>query len=182
MLRLEAGGELAARTERQAVGRPRRVWQLTQAGHARFPDAHARLTVTLIETIRAELGEPALDRLIGAREAATRTEYAQALSGLTDLALRVAALARLRSADGYMADWQAEPGGFLLIENHCPICAAATACQGFCRAELEVFRAVLGPGARVERVEHLPAGARRCAYRITREETGDGLDRRGGAE
>ncbi|ARO29186.1 transcriptional regulator domain-containing protein [Rhizobium sp. NXC14] len=43
--------------------------------------------------------------------------------------------------------------------------AAATACAGFCRSELETFRAVLG--ADVERSEHILTGARRCAYRIT---------------
>lgn len=53
----------------------------------------------------------------------------------------------------------------MLVENHCPICAAATACAGFCRSELETFRAVLS--AEVERSEHILAGARRCAYRIT---------------
>ena len=58
-------------------------------------------------------------------------------------------------------------GAFLLVENHCPICAAATACTGFCVTELDLFRAVLGPGAVVKRTEHIVAGDRRCAYRIT---------------
>ena len=57
-------------------------------------------------------------------------------------------------------------GAFLLVENHCPICAAARACQGFCRSELEIFHRVLGPGCAVERLEHILAGSRRCAYRI----------------
>ncbi|WP_207791881.1 helix-turn-helix domain-containing protein [Siccirubricoccus phaeus] len=66
-----------------------------------------------------------------------------------------------------MADWQeAEDGSLLLFENHCPICAAAEFCQGFCRAELEVFRMVLGPAAAVERTEHIVSGARRCTYVI----------------
>jgi predicted ArsR family transcriptional regulator len=52
------------------------------------------------------------------------------------------------------------------VENHCPICAAARACQGFCRSELALFEMLLAP-ARVVRVEHLLEGARRCAYRIT---------------
>ena len=66
-----------------------------------------------------------------------------------------------------MADWREEPdGSLLLVENHCPICAAATACQGFCRAELDVFRAVLGPAATVERTEHIVTGGRRCSYVI----------------
>ena len=57
-------------------------------------------------------------------------------------------------------------GAWLLVENHCPICAAASACSGLCRIELEAFRAVLGDGASVERSDHILAGARRCAYRV----------------
>jgi predicted ArsR family transcriptional regulator len=57
-------------------------------------------------------------------------------------------------------------GVFVLLENHCPICAAATACQGFCSSELELFRSVLGPSVTVERTEHIVGGDRRCAYRI----------------
>ena len=58
------------------------------------------------------------------------------------------------------------PESFLFVENHCPICAAATACQGLCRSELAIFRAVLGTEITVERTDHILAGARRCAYRI----------------
>ncbi len=53
-----------------------------------------------------------------------------------------------------MADhWQEADGSFMLVENHCPICAAATVCVSFCRSELETFRAVLG--ADIERSEHI---------------------------
>jgi predicted ArsR family transcriptional regulator len=58
----------------------------------------------------------------------------------------------------------------LFVENHCPICAAAAACQGLCRSELAVFRAVLGADVTVERIDHILAGARRCAYRICRQD------------
>ena len=66
-----------------------------------------------------------------------------------------------------MAEAMAEGGGYVLVENHCPICVAATECQGFCRAELETFQEVLGPGASVKRTEHIVQGDRRCAYRVT---------------
>jgi predicted ArsR family transcriptional regulator len=59
-------------------------------------------------------------------------------------------------------------GGFLLVENHCPVCAAARTCQGLCASELEVFRRVLGPDVTVERSDHILAGARRCAYRVSK--------------
>ena len=69
--------------------------------------------------------------------------------------------------EGYMAGWTEEADGSLvLVENHCPICAAATACQGFCRAELDVFSAVLGPDVSVTREEHIVSGGRRCSYAI----------------
>src|SRR5256885_636838 len=76
-------------------------------------------------------------------------------------------LTPLQNRGGYVAEAGAEGDGYLLVENHCPICGAAAACQGFCRAELETFRAVLGPDASVERTEHIVQGDRRCAYRVS---------------
>ncbi|MBY5313814.1 MarR family transcriptional regulator [Rhizobium leguminosarum] len=147
-------------------GRPRQLWHLTTSGNRQFPDGHAELTANLLGTLVEQLGPAALDTVISAREAETLQRYREELSQAHDLAARVEALAGIRTREGYMADhWQEADGSFMLVENHCPICAAATACAGFCRSELETFRAVLD--AEVERSEHILAGARRCAYRIT---------------
>ena len=93
--------------------------------------------------------------------------YAEAMKGAKGLKARIKRLVELRNRDGYMAEWSARGSGYLLVENHCPICTAATACRGFCSSELELFSTVLGPGVAVTRVEHLIEGARRCAYEIT---------------
>ncbi|MBB4507859.1 helix-turn-helix transcriptional regulator [Rhizobium leguminosarum] len=147
-------------------GRPRQLWHLTTSGNRQFPDGHAELTANLLGTLVEQLGPAALDTVISARQAETLQRYRQELSQAHDLAERVEALAGIRTREGYMADcWRQADGSFMLVENHCPICAAATACAGFCRSELETFRAVLS--AEVERSEHILAGARRCAYRIT---------------
>ncbi|HEV8689537.1 MAG TPA: MarR family transcriptional regulator [Ideonella sp.] len=154
--------------ELQGVGRPRRIWTLTDAGHGRFPDRHGDLAVQLLRHAAEHLGPQALDTLIAARESEAEALYLTRLNGLASLGERVRALAEARAEEGYMA--RALPDedgqGWLLIEDHCPICAAATQCQGFCRSELALFRRCLGAGATVERTEHLLAGARRCAYRI----------------
>lgn len=167
LVKLATNGLVEASSEVRGVGRPIQLWRLTAAGNARFPDAHAELTVQLIDTIRSEFGEGALARLIAVREERTRTNYGAELDGITELGERVAGLAAIRSREGYMAEWRAEGDAFLLIENHCPICAAATICHGLCQTELELFGAVLGQGVQVSRVDHIIAGARRCAYRIT---------------
>jgi len=166
LIKLAKEGLVAGVSEASGVGRPALVWQLTPTGHGRFPDAHADLTVQLIRSIRTELGEEALDKLIAARERETRRSYDAEMDGADALRDRVARLAAIRSREGYMAQWQEDDEGFTLTENHCPICAAAAICQGFCRAELEVFQDTLGPDVSVTRTEHIPAGARRCAYRI----------------
>ena len=67
-----------------------------------------------------------------------------------------------------MAEFEAEPdGSFLLIENHCPIFAAAKTYQGFCRSELELFRAGIRRRNVSHRQEHLLTDGRRCVYRVT---------------
>uniref|UniRef100_UPI003BAC710B helix-turn-helix transcriptional regulator n=1 Tax=Stappia sp. TaxID=1870903 RepID=UPI003BAC710B len=152
-------------------GRPATYWHLTEKGQARFPDSHAALTVDLLRSVRDVLGQEALDTVIGAREASTQAQYEVAMAGCGSLRERVIKLAELRSAEGYMAAAEEDQeGGMLLIENHCPICAAATFCQGFCRAEKAIFENILGAGTRVERMEHIVKGGRRCTYRI--RETG----------
>ncbi|MGR9075422.1 helix-turn-helix transcriptional regulator [Rhizobium leguminosarum] len=146
-------------------GRPRQLWHLTASGNRQFPDGHAELTANLLGTLVEQLGAAALDTVISAREAETLQRYRQELGEAHDLGSRIEGLAGIRTREGYMADhWQEADGSFMLVENHCPICAAATVCAGFCRSELETFRAVLG--ADIERSEHILAGARRCAYRI----------------
>lgn len=149
------------------VGRPARRWLLTAAGHARFPDRHADLTLALISQARAVFGEEGLERLIAAREVASEAQYRSEVDPGEALAARAAALARMRDAEGYMAETAPQDdGSVLLIENHCPICAAAAACQHFCRSELAIFQRVMGDDCSVERVEHVLAGARRCVYVI----------------
>jgi len=153
---------------REGVGRPKRYWGLTTAGHARFPDNHAGLTVELLEAVSSVFGQRGLDRLIAHRETATLANYRRQLAKAPTLGDKVEALARLRTQEGYMAECRRDTdASFLLIENHCPICVAARTCQGLCRSELGIFVAVLGEGASVTRIDHMLSGARRCAYRVT---------------
>lgn len=149
-------------------GRPRRFWSLTPQARSLFPDTHAQLTVDLIGTIRSELGEPAFARLLQKRAGGITANYRRRLGGERDMAAKLAVLAEIRSGEGYMARIEELPdGGYLLIEDHCPICAAATACQGFCSVELDVSG--LSQGWQIERQDHLLSGAPRCTYRVVPE-------------
>ncbi len=164
---LQEAGLLDFEERQEGKGRPTRYWLLTEAGHARFPDRHSDLTVSIISQVQTLFGAAGMERLIEAREAQAMQTYQARLATYPDLAAQVQALAALRHEEGYMAEVQAAPdGGWLLLENHCPICAAAKQCQQFCRSELHLFQTLLGEQASVVREEHLLSGARRCTYRI----------------
>jgi predicted ArsR family transcriptional regulator len=167
LLRLEEKRLVQSEDQRAAVGRPKRYWSLTDRGHARFPDAHSDLTLELLQSLRKVFGESGMERILAQREWETKTAYRKALQGCRDLKSRVRRLAVLREQEGYMAEWKRNrDGSFLLIENHCPICAAARECLGLCQSELSIFRAAFGNDVTVTRVDHILAGARRCAYLI----------------
>ncbi len=150
------------------LGRPAKFWQLTRKADRLFPDAYAELSVALIDALADAFGDAGLRRVVETRCARQQEGYLRRIPRSLSLKEKLHKLARIRTEEGYMADVKPTgKGAFLLVENHCPICAAATACKGFCVAELDLFRAVLGPQVVIERAEHIVSGDRRCAYRIT---------------
>jgi predicted ArsR family transcriptional regulator len=151
-----------------AIGRPTKFWRLTPAADQFFPAAYAELSVALIDALGDAFGPAGVQRVLASRCSRQRAAYTERIAADAPLAEKLQQLARIRTEEGYMAEVKREgKGRFLFIENHCPICAAATVCKGFCETELDLFRAALGPGVGVERVEHIVAGDRRCAYRVT---------------
>lgn len=169
---LEAEKLVSYEEEARPLGRPAKLWHLTASANRLFPDAHQDLAVGLLSAMRTAFGDAGLDKLLALRSAEQIASYKQALPAKAGLEVRLTALAACRSEEGYMAEVQREaPGCFLLIENHCPVCAAAAQCQGLCAAELAVFESVLGPDVAIERCDHILAGARRCAYRVQRLKT-----------
>ena len=154
------------------VGRPARHWSLTTRSSNRFPDTHAELTVRLIESVQKSLGASALDTVIRQYQTDTEKRYRKAMPGRLKTGERLQILARLRDEEGYMASVErSSDGAWLLVENHCPICAAAETCQGLCNGELQTFQNVLGKAVSVTRSEHVLAGARRCAYVVRPRKT-----------
>lgn len=150
------------------LGRPAKRWQLTPAADRLFPEAYAELTLSLLTSMTEAFGKVGLERLLDIRTRRQIAAYRRQVAGQASLHERLEALAAIRTQEGYMAAVQPQAdGSFLLVENHCPICAAAVACTGLCGKELEVFQAVLGRGVVIERTEHIVAGARRCAYRVS---------------
>lgn len=165
--RLCAAGLVTFEDRRQAIGRPQRLWSLSEAGHAHFDDRHRDLASELLAAIVIAKGDDGLADILAAREAQQRQRYRTALGEDGSLAERVRRLTDLRRIDGYMAECREDTdGAWLMIENHCPIAQAAKSCSGLCGAELKLFQEVMGKGISVTRTRHMLGGDRCCAYRI----------------
>ena len=164
---LQHEGHVEAEERPVPIGRPAKHWRLTREADQLFPEAYAELNVSLIESLRDTFGEEGLEQVLVSRCARQRKDYAKRIRPTDPLEKKLKELARVRTEEGYMAEVKREKdGSYLLVENHCPICAAANSCQGFCATELDLFRSVLGQGVDIEREEHIVSGDRRCAYRV----------------
>ncbi len=164
---LENEGDVRSSDVSRGKGRPTKYWELTDRADRHFADGHRDLMLDLLESMKDSLGTEGMNRLLEKRGESQLDAYSKRIRPLSELLKQVEALAQIRSEEGYMAEVQSQGDGtYDLIENHCPICAAAECCAGLCTVELEVFRKTLGDRVEVERTEHLLKESRRCVYRI----------------
>jgi predicted ArsR family transcriptional regulator len=159
---------VTSQAEPRPMGRPAKIWGLTEQANRLFPDAHAALAVDLIASLNRTFGNKGLEKLISERTRQQVAFYQEKMPRRGSLRKRLNRLAELRTNEGYMAEVLEDAEGQLLfIENHCPICSAASACVGLCASEQQVFQQVLGDKVTLDRIEHILEDARRCAYRVT---------------
>lgn len=163
---LEENGLLEFLDVKVKVGRPTRHWKLTTKGHAQFSDRHGELTVQVIEAVNTLFGESGVKKVASEREKQTLERYGKTISQTDELENKLKLLTLLREDDGYMAELEKTDNGFVLIENHCPICKAAQSCPSLCQSELNVFQQLLGDKCSIKRTEHIIKNERRCVYLI----------------
>lgn len=154
--------------EPRPMGRPAKIWRLTEEANKCFPDNHAAVTTNLLKSARNAFGSEGLCRLLSQYASDQVRSYRSRMGDRAELRSRLEALAQLRCEEGYMAEVKTgDTGELLFVENHCPISCAAQSCSEFCDNELNMFREVLGDAAEIVRIEHMVHGSRRCVYRVT---------------
>ena len=166
---LEAANLVRRETVRHGVGRPRHVYDVTEQAQDLFPNAYGGLATGLLAAIRAVGGEALVDDVFEARRRATtervRERLTERLPADASVVDRATELAVIQDEQGYLAEAVLGPDGVIrIVEHNCAIHHVATGGTAACRAELELFREILGPG--VERETHIAGGDRCCTYRV----------------
>jgi len=166
VLKLEESGLVTSESQTKGVGRPILLYRVSEEGNKRFSDNHAPLAVQLMESVQELLGTEFLDLMLETKRKNDFERYQKALAEALDEEEKLSIFTEMRSSEGYMAELERDKDGWVFIENHCPICTAASYCDGFCKLEIENIRTLLGEKLNVEREDHVVRGDRRCTYRI----------------
>lgn len=166
---LELAQLVSRRTERHGVGRPRHLYDVTADAQGLFPSNYDGLAAGLLAAIDEVGGVELIERVFETRRRQVservRSRLAARLPADAPLVDRVRELAVIQDELGYLCSAEVEPDGAIRLREHnCAIFQVATGTTSACRAELELFREVLG--AEVVRETHIAAGDRCCTYRV----------------
>lgn len=153
---------------RHGVGRPRHLYDVTADAQDLFPSNYDGLAAGLLAAILEVGGDALVEDVFVARRrqagVALRTRMDAALPAEAPLSDRVLELARILDEQGYISETFINGDGIRLVEHNCAVLDVALGSDAACRAELALFRDVLG--AEVVRERHIAAGDRCCEYRV----------------
>lgn len=166
---LETAGLVTRQAVRHGVGRPRHVYDVTDAAQDLFPTNYDGLASSLLAAIRAIGGEQLVDEVFEERRRITCDRLHERLNGRlgaeVPLADRARELAVVQDEQGYLAETIIGADGLIrLVERNCAIHRVVAGHAAACQAELDLFRELLGTD--VERETHIASGDRCCSYRI----------------
>jgi predicted ArsR family transcriptional regulator len=166
---LEAAGLVSRQAVRHGVGRPRHVYDVTEAAQELFPTNYDGFANGLLAAIRSIGGEELVRSVFDERRRLARERIheriAQRLPDEASLVDRARELAVIQDDLGYLAEAVVGTDGVVrLVERNCAIHHVAAVDGAACQAELDLFREILGPD--VQRETHIASGDRCCTYRI----------------
>ena len=165
---LEGAGLVTRTPERHGVGRPRHLYDVTDDAQDLFPSNYEGLASGLMAAIVELGGDQLLEDVFAARrrqaETSLRSRLAASLPTDAPVEERVRELARIQDAMGYLAEARIDEEGVRLVQHNCAVHDVARDNPAACRAELDLFRSVLGVD--VVRERHIAGGDRSCQYLV----------------
>ncbi len=120
--RLQIDGLVGSEEENNhGVGRPHRVYFLTEAGLEKFPSRYIRLTIRLLEQLKETMPPAMVNQLFSQMAAGLISDYTSS-AALQDLGVeeRLQLLKDVLQREGFVIDWQQTEDGYQINETSCP--------------------------------------------------------------
>jgi DeoR family transcriptional regulator, suf operon transcriptional repressor len=118
---LQAEGLVDSEEERHGVGRPRRVYFLTEAGVERFPTRYVRLTIRLLEQLKETMPASMVNKLFSQIAKDLFMDHVPP-GELTKLTMeeRLNLMKDLLTKEGFTIEWERIADQYLIHETSCP--------------------------------------------------------------
>ena len=176
--RLEAEGLVTSDEELHGVGRPRRVYFLTEEGVERFPTRYMRLTLRLLEQLKETMPEQAVKQLFATMAEGLVEDYTG--EGQTDglsMEERLDLLQKTLTQEGFNVEWEKQGNAYHIREINCPYLHVSQNHPEVCSVDQALISAYLDvPAEKVTCVLH---GDTNCTYVVSesllpRQKTSEG--------
>jgi DeoR family suf operon transcriptional repressor len=161
---LEDDGLVQASPAAEGPGRPSNRWQLTHKGQGQFPDGSEQFALGLLESLAGSLSPELVNNLLEQQALQKAGDYRQ-LVGEGSLRERLERLVELRRHEGYVAEFYADGGGWVISEFHCSVMRIAEQFPCVCDQELQLIRHTF-PDCQVERVHWRLEQGHSCGFRL----------------
>lgn len=147
-------------------GRPAGRWCLTPEGEEQFPRFYDTLTVSLLRTVRDQLGGDGLRDVLAGLTDQQVGAWQPVLEGKS-LDERIHAMRGIYFDQDPFTTVEHDDDGAMLIEHNCPYLTAAMDEPRLCSMTISTMKRLLG--VEVERTERFQQGDGRCVFRIRRD-------------
>ncbi|HEX6306046.1 MAG TPA: ArsR family transcriptional regulator [Anaerolineales bacterium] len=166
--KLEADRLVASEEERHGVGRPRRVYYLTEAGLERFPTRYMRLTVRLLEQLKETMPSTMVNNLFSQMAQDLAQDFANSadLDGLT-MEERLEIMKDLLTEEGFEIEWERKGEQYHIREISCPYLHVGQTHPEICRVDQTLISKVLEVPA--EKIKCVLDGDSHCTYVVPNE-------------
>jgi predicted ArsR family transcriptional regulator len=162
--KLQADGLVGSEEERHGVGRPRRVYFLTEEGLETFPSRYLRLTMRLLEQLKDTMPEPMVNQLFSQMAEDVAAEYESRVSGL-NIEERLDLVADLLRSEGFTVEWERNGETYLIREISCPYYHIGQSHPEVCSVDQTLISTMLSVPA--EKVKCVLDGDTHCTYSVT---------------
>ena len=162
--RLEAEGLVTSQEERHGVGRPRRLYFLTEHGIDHFPSRYLKLTIRLLEQLKGSMPKAMVNHLFTQMAEDMASEYEVEARSL-NLEQRLDLVTNMLNNEGFTVDWEKQGDQYLIREISCPYYRIGQNHPEVCAVDQTLISTVLSVPA--EKVNCVLNGDTYCTYIVS---------------
>lgn len=152
---------------KQDIGRPYFIYELTNKGHATFPNENNTLPLELLQDLELLQGKQAVNDVLSQRMKREREQFLEAADS-KEFDQQIAAITKLQDEKGFMIEYDQTVHGDYEIKNfNCPIINIASTYQQVCANEKKVLTDVF-PNSEVRSGACIATGEKFCKWTITK--------------